>query len=98
MAEIKLRSKYPESLKPIIESALELRLRGIEEGIKQTQERLQYFESKYHLSTADFLARFESGELQHRLDMEFDEWMGEAWMLERLQEKKELIKEIEIID
>jgi hypothetical protein len=45
MAELKLRSKYPDSLRQIIESALSERLHSIEAGIKRTKERLQEFET-----------------------------------------------------
>nr|CAO88866.1 unnamed protein product [Microcystis aeruginosa PCC 7806] len=34
--------------------------------------------------------------MQHTLD--FDEWMGEAWMLEALLQDKEEIEEIELVD
>jgi hypothetical protein len=58
MAELKLRSKYPDSLRQIIESALSERLHSIEAGLKRTKERLQEFETKYHLLTAEFIRRF----------------------------------------
>jgi len=96
MEELKLRSKYPDSLKPFVEAALTERLRSIETGIKRTQERLQEFETKYQLSTAEFLRRFENDEFNHTFD--FDEWMGEAWMLESLLQEKEEVKGIEIVD
>jgi len=30
--------------------------------------------------------------------LDFDEWLGEAWMLEKLQQKIAIIKEIEFVD
>ncbi|MCZ8066557.1 MAG: hypothetical protein ACK5U2_02885 [Microcystis sp.] len=51
---------------------------------------------KYQMQTQEFLRRFENNELQHTLD--FDEWMGEAWMLEALLQDKEEIEEIEFVD
>ncbi|WP_333302480.1 hypothetical protein [Microcoleus sp. B4-C5] len=41
MAEMKLRSKYPDSLRQIIKNALSERLPSIEAGIKRMKERLQ---------------------------------------------------------
>jgi hypothetical protein len=35
-------------------------------------------------------------QLQHSLD--FDEWLGEAWMLEKLQQKTVIIKENAIMN
>jgi len=52
MEELKLISKYPGSLRPLVSGALAAALRSTEEGIRQTQKRLQEFEAKYQLSTA----------------------------------------------
>ena len=57
---------------------------------------ITFFENKYQMQTQEFLRRFENNELQHTLD--FDEWMGEAWMLEALLQDKEEIEEIEFVD
>jgi len=55
MAELKLISKHSDSLKQIIQSALSERLHNIETEIERTEERLQEFESKYQLSTDQFI-------------------------------------------
>jgi hypothetical protein len=47
MAELKLRSKDPDSLRRIIQSALSERLQSVKAGIQRTEERLQEFETKY---------------------------------------------------
>lgn len=44
------------------------------------------------------MRRFENDELQHRLDMEFDEWIGESWMCKSLQEELEEIRGIEFLN
>jgi hypothetical protein len=96
MAEIKLRSKDINSLKKVIKDALAERLKEVTIGIKRTQERIDYFENKYQMQTQDFLKRFENNELNHTLD--FDEWMGEVWMLKTLLEDQTEIEEIEFVD
>ena len=96
MAELKLISKHPDSLKQIIQSALSERLHSIEAGIKRTKERLQQFETKYQLSTDAFIQCFNNDELSHSFD--FDEWIGESQMLKHLQEKKEEIEEIKFVN
>ncbi|NCS49251.1 MAG: hypothetical protein GPJ29_15180 [Microcystis aeruginosa BK11-02] len=78
MTELRIRSQFPDSLKQIIESALSERLYSIEVGIKRTEERLQEFENQYHLSTAEFIQKFNNDELTHSFD--FDEWIGESRM------------------
>ena len=45
MAELKLRSKDPDSLRRIIQSALSERLQSVVAGIKRTEERIQEFET-----------------------------------------------------
>jgi len=96
MAELKLRSKDPDSLRRIIRSALSERLQSVVEGIKRTEERLQKFETKYQLSTEDFITRFNNDELSHSFD--FDEWIGESRILAHLQQTKESIEEIDFVN
>jgi hypothetical protein len=96
MAELKLRSKDPDLLKRIIQSALSERLQSVKEGIKRAQERLQEFEVKYQLSTEEFINSFNNNELSHSFD--FDEWIAESRMLAHLQQTKESIEEIDFVD
>ncbi|MBE9215061.1 hypothetical protein IQ247_20740 [Plectonema cf. radiosum LEGE 06105] len=96
MAELKLSSKYPDSLRQIIQSALSERLYSIEAGIKRTEERLQEFENKYQLSTEEFLIRFNNDQLTHNFD--FDEWIGESRMLAHLQETREAVEEVKFVN
>ncbi|NJL09803.1 MAG: hypothetical protein HC908_05230 [Calothrix sp. SM1_7_51] len=96
MAELKLSSKYPDSIKQIIQSALSERLHSIEAGIKRTEERLQEFETKYQLLTDEFIIRFNNDELAHNFD--FDEWIGESRLLRHLQDTKEAIEEVKFVN
>ncbi len=96
MNVLKLRSNHPESIKEMIESDLAKRLQIIEVAIQTTHKKLKQFESQYQWSTEKFVNLFTSDQLQHSLD--FDEWLGEAWMLEKLQQKQAIIKEIEFVD
>jgi len=98
MAELKIICKQPDSLKRVIEEVLAERLRALEDGIRRTEERIQEFETKYQLSTEEFLRRFENDEIQHSVDMEFDEWIGESWMLERLREDADELRGIEFVN
>lgn len=98
MAELKIICEYPDSLKQLIEEALAKRIASLRDGIRRTEERLRQFEAKYELSTDEFLRRFENDELQHRLDMEFDEWIGESWMLKRLREDLDQLRGVEFVN
>lgn len=96
MAELKLSSKYPDSLRRIIQSALSERIHNIKAGIKRTEEHLQAFENKYQLSTEEFIIRFNNDELPHSFD--FDEWIGESRMLAHLQEIRETLEEVKFVN
>ena len=93
---LKLRSSQPESLKEMIQTDLSHRLQDLESGLQQTQTRLKQFEAQYQWSTEQFISLFTNDKLQHSAD--FDEWLGEAWMLEKIQQKIAIIKEIEFVD
>ncbi len=93
---MKLRSPDNISLRQIIESALSERLHSLEEGIKRSRERIKQFETRYQLSTEEFLNKFNNDELNHSFD--FDEWIGEAKMLEHLQQNKSAIEGVEFVN
>ena len=89
MSELTLISTHKRSLKPLVQAALENELRLMEAGIRRTEKRLSLFETKYRLSTAEFIRKYENDELAENL--EFAEWVGEQRMLARLLEKKETL-------
>ena len=93
---VKLRSSQPESLKEMIQIDLNHRLQDLESGLQQTQKRLKQFEAQYQWSTEQFVVLFTNDQLQHSID--FDEWLGEAWMFDKIQQKIAMIKEIEFVD
>ncbi|MFN5515647.1 MAG: hypothetical protein ACK5CA_13145 [Cyanobacteriota bacterium] len=93
---IKLRSSQPESLKAMIQIDLNHRLQDLESGLQKTQARLKQFEAQYQWSTEQFVTLFTSDQIKHSAD--FDEWLGEAWMLDKIQQKIAIIKEVEFVD
>jgi tRNA U38,U39,U40 pseudouridine synthase TruA len=96
MAELKIRCDDPDSVKLLVETAITRQLTQLNNGIRQTEEQLKAFEVKYQMSTKDFLYRFEeTDELQHRIDMEFDEWVGYSRMLESLRQEANSLRGIQ---
>ncbi|MEB3311144.1 MAG: hypothetical protein VKJ02_13010 [Snowella sp.] len=93
---IKLRSSQPESLKAMIQNDLNHRLQDLENGLQKTQARLKQFETQYQWTTEQFVQLFTNDQLQHNPD--FDEWLGEAWMLDKIQQKIAIIQEIEFVN
>jgi hypothetical protein len=94
MNELKLISQHPAPIHSLVENALQDALNSTENGIRQTEQRLQEFESKYQISTIEFIRRYENDEIQETL--EIDEWIGEYRMLNRLTEKAERLRGIKI--
>jgi phage shock protein A len=92
MAELLLISPRQRQLKPLVEAAIHNELRLLEAGIRRTEQRLQQFEARYGLLSAEFIRRYERDELEETL--EFAEWIGEYRLLERLQEKADTLREI----
>ncbi|MGB3513604.1 MAG: hypothetical protein WBA93_31240 [Microcoleaceae cyanobacterium] len=95
MPELKIKCQHPESLKKIIENIIYDRVKSLKEGIAQTKKRLLEFEEKYQLSTQQFLLRYENDEFEETLEL--DEWIGEALMLKRLEEKIDKLGDIEFV-
>jgi len=70
-------------LKNLIALAVENQLRIMEFGIAKTKRKLLKMENKSGMSSSDFYARFQKGELGD--DFKFIRWAGECETLERLE-------------
>ena len=92
MTELTLFSSRQHALKPLVEAALQNEIRMLAAGIRRTQQRLQDFETRYGLATAEFVRGYENDELAETL--EYAEWIGEFRLLSRLQEKIDTLREI----
>ena len=92
MTDLRLVSTRKRQLKPLVEGALANELRLMQAGLRRTEQRLLEFEEKYHLKTEDFIARYEKDEMEEAMD--FDEWIGEFRLLERLREKVDTLRGI----
>lgn len=78
-----------------MESALRSESRMIELGLVRTQRNLRDFEQKYGMSTPEFYRRLVEDDLQESLD--FIEWAGEYKTLLKLKEKRQALREIQLI-
>ena len=92
MEELTLISSYQRPLRPLVEAALQNELRLLQVNIKRTEQNLSKFETRFGLSTSEFIQRFENDELPETLD--YVEWVGEYRLLIRLHEKTEALREI----
>ncbi len=96
MTKLTLISSRQHPLKPLVEAALNNELRLLMAGIQRTERNIQSFESRYGMTSEDFLGRYENNELDETL--EFAEWIGEYRMLGRLREKTETLQEVQFAD
>jgi hypothetical protein len=96
MSELRLISEHERQLKPLVEAALKNEIRLLEAGIKRTKENMHKFEKKFHLSTLEFIGRYENDEMEETMD--YAEWIGEHRMLERLLEKAETLRGIRFVN
>jgi len=96
MSELRLISEHERQLKPLVEAALKNEIRLLEAGIKRTKENMHKFEKKFHLSTLEFIVRYENDEMEETMD--YAEWIGEHRMLERLLEKAETLRGIRFVN
>ena len=93
MAELTLISPRKRQLKPLVEAALRTELRLLEVGIRRTEQKVEEFETRHGLSSAEFIRRYEQGELEEALELA--EWIGEYRLLQRLREKADTLQEIQ---
>jgi len=91
MTDLRLVSTRKRQLRPLVEAALANELRLMEAAIRRTEQRILEFELKYHSGSEDFIARYENDEMEETMD--FDEWIGEFRLLERLREKVDTLKD-----
>ena len=92
MSQLTLISASDRPLKPLVEGALANELRLLEAAVRITEQHIGEFETKYGMSTTEFIHRFENDEIEESPDM--DDWIGEHRLLERLREKAEALKGI----
>ena len=92
MTELVIKSDYKEQIFSLVKSALEREKKVISSNIEISQKKLEDFEKRYGLSTADFFAKYQKGEMGDGADM--IEWAGEYKMLLKLEDDLKKLEEI----
>jgi hypothetical protein len=85
MNALTLLSDTQHQIRPLIEAAIENELRLLEAGLRKTKANLKAFESRYSLTTPEFLEKYEKDEFKESVD--FQNWIGESRLFDRLSEK-----------
>ena len=94
MAEILIKGNKPESIRPILDSAIRNQLKLLKASINRTQIRISSFEQKYNMSSEQFVQKIREGMDDDNLD--FVEWIGETKILKRLEEEYKELEGLQI--
>ncbi len=89
-----LTAESQVEIRPLIESAIQSELRMLELGLQRTRQRLQAFEQRFDMSSAEFEQRINAGELEETLD--FVEWLGEIKTQELLDANLQALRGVQI--
>jgi hypothetical protein len=94
LQEIIIKSHAEESIKPLIESAIQNQLKTLQHSIKRTKEKISGFEKKLELSSTEFEKRLNSGEIEETL--ETMDWNMEIVALRLLETQYQSLSEAKI--
>ena len=89
-----IRTGKPESIRPILDSAISNQLKLLKASINRTQIRISSFEQKYNMSSEQFVQKIREGMDDDNLD--FVEWIGETKILKRLEEEYKELEGLQI--
>ncbi len=95
MIQLIVKSENKRSATALLLSVIHRQMKMITTGIQRTQQRLKYFEEKYHYSTQSLLKREAEGTLDDN-NLDIIEWLGESRILERLETEYQDLVGIEI--
>lgn len=91
LQQLVITTHNKDTLKPLLESAIQAELKTLEAGLRQTRQRLEEFEQRFGMSTVDFERRLSTRELEETL--EYIEWRMELGMLRLLEKQHQTLRE-----
>jgi hypothetical protein len=94
LQQIIIKSETGESLKPLVEIAIQNQLKSLQHGIKRTKERLAAFEGQFGMKSAEYVRRLKVGEITENLDT--IDWFMEIEALRLLEEQYHSLYEASI--
>jgi hypothetical protein len=92
MTTLTIKSDHRDQVSSLIKDALEREKKVISSSIEISRKRLSDFEKRYQLSTADFFAKYQKGEMGDGADI--IDWAGEYKMLLKLEDDLKKLEEI----
>lgn len=95
MVTLQITSDQQQVL-PIIQSAIVAKVKRIEIGLKKTEQEIQKFETKYHISSEQFMDAYTADDLEGG-DDDYVSWMGELKLRQAIWEELQLLQNIEYV-
>lgn len=95
MVQLQIISDQQHAL-PIIQSAIVAKVKRIEIGLRKTEQEIQKFESKYHLTSEQFMTDCTAEDLDGG-DDEYVSWIGELQLRQAIREELHLLSNIEYV-
>ena len=80
----------------VIQDAILAKTKRTEIGFRKTEQQIRKFETKYNISSAQFLASYTAEDLAGG-DDDYISWLGEIKLREALSEELQALNEIEYI-
>jgi len=87
---VSIRTEAPAVLRPLVRTALQHETDRLAHSIKRTHARLETFEKRFGMQSAEFERRFEANELSETLD--FIDWLMEIQALRLLDEQRKALQ------
>lgn len=97
MAEIKFKSEQADEAINILLDALKTEEKRLSHALEIAQSRLREFEKKYNITSKTFIEQWSSEDLPGG-DLEYVDWAGEIKLASRLQERLNILKNVEYVD
>ncbi|MGE0087769.1 MAG: hypothetical protein AB7S75_25440 [Desulfococcaceae bacterium] len=85
-----------DNIIPIIQSAIEAKIRRTEIGLRKTEQEIRKFETRYRVLSERFLAEYAAEDLEGG-DDDYVSWMGEIQLRQSLVEELQALREIEYV-
>ena len=93
MAEIILKTDYPQKAYEFLSEALSTEISRLEYNLSSIRKRLLKFEKKYQITSEDFIKNWTAEDLKGN-DMEYVGWAGEYRLSVDLNDRLNTLKNI----
>jgi len=94
LQEVVIKTNANESLKPLLEVAIQNQLKALQHGIQRTKERVAEFEKRAGMSSVEFEKKLQTEEIDETI--ETIDWNMELAALRLLERQYQSLSEAEV--